>query len=205
MYLWEINKIIYMSTASKKKSLLNKKSIKYTKKKIDIDSDSDEEYESEDVCYSEPDENNSESEQDNNDSQDEDFEEDNDDSEKDDDETKEDNDFENKELNETDIRNIIFKDIDDIYAYGKLGKFNVMIIKNNGYINATKLCKDGKKEFFNWYKNKDSKELIDELKSSLHKRRELLIFKNMKGKYITRGTYVHPELIIHIASWCSGK
>ncbi|AUV58908.1 hypothetical protein [Bandra megavirus] len=25
----------------------------------------------------------------------------------------------------------------------------------------------------------------------------------MKGIYTTRGTYVHPELIIHVASWCS--
>ncbi|AGC01619.1 KilA N-domain protein [Acanthamoeba polyphaga moumouvirus] len=25
----------------------------------------------------------------------------------------------------------------------------------------------------------------------------------MKGEYMTRGTYVHPELIIHVACWCS--
>lgn len=41
-----------------------------------------------------------------------------------------------------DIHNIIFTDIDDTYAYGKLGEFDVMLMKSNGYINASKLCTD---------------------------------------------------------------
>jgi len=60
-----------------------------------------------------------------------------------------DNDSDIDEYDSDDIRNIIFKDIDDKYAYGKLGNFKVMLMKKNGYINATKLCKDAKKEFSN--------------------------------------------------------
>jgi hypothetical protein len=123
-----------------------------------------------------------------------------------------DNESDKDEYANDDIRNIIFKDIDDKYAYGKLGNFKVMLMKKNGYINATKLCKDAtnlckdaKKDFFHWKENKNAKELITELKSSLGIPRELLILKIMKGDYITRGTYVHPQLIIHIASWCSPK
>jgi len=44
------------------------------------------------------------------------------------------------------IQNIIFEDINDVYAYGKYGDFNVIIMKDNGYINATKLCKDAHKD-----------------------------------------------------------
>jgi hypothetical protein len=36
------------------------------------------------------------------------------------------------------IMNIVFKDINDDYAWGKYGDFKVIIMKENGYINATK-------------------------------------------------------------------
>ncbi|BCS83770.1 hypothetical protein QLL95_gp0353 [Cotonvirus japonicus] len=105
---------------------------------------------------------------------------------------------------ENDIRNIIIKDIDDNFAEGKLGDFNVIIMKENAYVNATKLCdKSGSKDFYHWKETKKAKELIQELKSSLGKTGEPVILKNMKGNYVTRGTYVHPKLIINIAAWCS--
>lgn len=104
--------------------------------------------------------------------------------------------------NEPDTGNIIFEDIDDKYAYGKVGNFDVIIMKQNGYINATKLCKDGEKEFFHWKENKTSKEFINALQSQLGISNWVY---SVAGGKITkiRGTYVHPLLITHIAYWCS--
>ena len=34
----------------------------------------------------------------------------------------------------------MFEHIDKNYAYGKLGEFQVIIMKKNGYMNATKVC-----------------------------------------------------------------
>lgn len=106
------------------------------------------------------------------------------------------------------IKNIIFEDLNDEYAYGKLGPFKVLIMKENGYINATKLCNNAGKEFQFWMENKSSKELIKEVRSvgiptDSKKEPHKLIIKVLNGSTKLRGTYVHPKLIIHIASWCS--
>ena len=101
----------------------------------------------------------------------------------------------------SDIKEIIFEDINDDYGYGKYGGFEVILNKKTGYINATKLCKDGGKELSEWKRFNHSKKFIDYL-SSLGYPKELIV-KNMSGDYITRGTYVHPKLIPHIASWVS--
>nr|WBF70308.1 ankyrin repeat protein [Megavirus caiporensis] len=104
---------------------------------------------------------------------------------------------------DNDLRNVIYKDLNDEYSVGRLGDFDVIFMRKNGYVNATNLCKNTKKEFYHWKENQFAKELMQGLKSSPGMSREPLILKNMKGAYTTRGTYVHPELIIHIASWCS--
>ena len=104
-------------------------------------------------------------------------------------------------LSETDIHQIIYKDIDSKYAYAKLDKLDVIMMKKNGYINATKLCDNAGKRFRQWKANKSSKQLIEEVA----KENNTPIQKIMEGKYITRGTYVHPKLIIHIVSWCNPK
>nr|AEX63244.1 putative KilA-N domain-containing protein [Moumouvirus Monve] len=108
-----------------------------------------------------------------------------------------------EEYNNDDLRNIIYEDINDEYSIGKLGDFDVIFMRKYGYVNATNLCKSVKKEFYHWKENKHTKELFKGLKSSPGMSREPLILKNMKGEYMTRGTYVHPELIIHVACWCS--
>lgn len=47
----------------------------------------------------------------------------------------------------TDIQNIIFEDINDKFAWGDYGGFRVIIMKKNGFINASQLAKDAGK---NW-------------------------------------------------------
>ena len=102
-----------------------------------------------------------------------------------------------------DIRNICFEKITDDYSWGKYGEFKVMMMNDNGYINASKLCQDGGKLLKNWNRNKNARELEQEIKSA-HKRADLKI-EIMTGANNTRGTYVHPKLIPHIASWISPR
>ena len=51
------------------------------------------------------------------------------------------------------------------------GKIIDIPIISDGYINITKLCKAGGKEYSNWYKNKNSEEIIDALERSLREKK----------------------------------
>ena len=55
---------------------------------------------------------------------------------------------------------VAFEQIQDNYWYGAYGEFRVVMMKSNGYINATKMCNDGGKRFFNWSDLKTSHQLI---------------------------------------------
>ena len=65
------------------------------------------------------------------------------------------------------LSEIIFEHIDDKYVYGKYGEFQVIIMKENKYINATKLCGEHNKRFDHWLENKNNKNLIDEVEKTL--------------------------------------
>jgi hypothetical protein len=102
------------------------------------------------------------------------------------------------------LNEIIFEHIDDKYAYGKYSDFKVIIMKDNRYINATKLCKKYNKELKNWLRNDISKELINvdkEISAAHIRAAENKAFitinganNNEKNKIIS-GTYVHELLI----------
>jgi hypothetical protein len=106
------------------------------------------------------------------------------------------------------LEHIAFEDINDEYCYGNYGEFKVIMMKKNGYINATKMCQDiaeqsgSKKEYRKWHENKSVDELINAVSDELHiPQKELFIIPKVEN--ILRGTYVHPLIITHIAMWCS--
>lgn len=109
------------------------------------------------------------------------------------------------------LSDIIYEKINNDYSYGKYGDFNVIIMNSNSYINAAKLCIKYDKDFFDWKKNKVSKELIEEVENYIQstensrsiKIRSIIVVTT--GIKILHGTYVHPLLIPHIASWISPK
>lgn len=125
------------------------------------------------------------------------------------------------------ISDVVFEHINDKYAYGAYGDFKVIMMKKNSYINAAKLCDENNKQFCHWSRNENSKMLINEVKkeinqsnfSILHKRiaekngdintnnEEIEPIVTIKGGnkrlQLITGTYVHPLLIPHIASWIS--
>ncbi|AAV51136.1 putative KilA-N domain-containing protein [Acanthamoeba castellanii mimivirus] len=134
-----------------------------------------------------------------------------DDDEISDNEISDDDGSDNNVYEDNDIRNIIIEDINDNYSKGKFGNFHVVIMKKNGYMNATKLCdnisnKYKNKKFKHWNENKNSKELIEELSNFLKlPKNELIILKKGGTNTEIRGSYAHPVLITHIAYWISPK
>ena len=102
---------------------------------------------------------------------------------------------------------VAFEDINDKYAWANYGQFKLIMMKENGYVNVTRMCDEGGKSFFNWKQNKQSKELIKCLLESLNLNLEndILIIVSGGSRYESylRGTYAHPDLIIHIAMWLS--
>ena len=100
---------------------------------------------------------------------------------------------------------ITFESVDNDYEWGYYFQFKVLIMIRNGYINATKLCKDSNKRFDNWLRNQGSEELIDELESAaINPGDEKSIITIIGGRNAEiRGTYVHLDLIPSITGWIS--
>ena len=110
------------------------------------------------------------------------------------------------------LKDVCYEQIKDNYWYGLFGDFKIIIDKDTGYFNATKLCKDGGRRFKKWLENKQSQELIKFIreKSSARIRADDFsdIIVTITGGYgkkdeIIRGTYVNQDLITSIACWIS--
>ena len=74
------------------------------------------------------------------------------------------------------------------------------IRKEDGYINATKLCKEGGKEFKDWNRLENTKKMIDILSKYTHIDIDKLMNVE-KGRY--GGSWIHPLLATNIAQWIS--
>jgi hypothetical protein len=104
------------------------------------------------------------------------------------------------------ITKLAYESINDTFSKARYGEFEVIMDIKTGYINASKLCADGGKHLKHWSENKNSKELIKECLES-HGSEIRPVTMTVSGGQITtiRGTYAHPDLIPHIASWVSPK
>ena len=61
------------------------------------------------------------------------------------------------------ISEICFEQIKDNYWYGLYGDFRVVMDKTNGYVNATKMCRAGGKDYKDWSGLKGSQQLMQTL------------------------------------------
>ena len=77
-------------------------------------------------------------------------------------------------------------------------------MRKDGYIHATALCKASEKRLVKWKENKETKELIDKLSLKVRIRTSALIeiYKGGNDK-CSQGTWIHPDLGIHLAQWCN--
>jgi len=129
------------------------------------------------------------------------------------------------------LADICYEKIMDNFWFANYLGLKVIMMKDNGYINVTKLCSDGGKQFKHWKALKNSKAMMSFYEKNINQTTDselLTILDNQlilsdvipsdepanwikvihtytggKGDTydVCRGTYIHPLLIPHIASW----
>jgi len=99
------------------------------------------------------------------------------------------------------LNQIIFEHIDDKYAYGKYAEFTVIMMKENRYINATKLCSQYGKEFKGWIKTYHAKQLISYINENINNKSIIIITGGNKNNQIICGSYVHELLMDSIINY----
>lgn len=75
----------------------------------------------------------------------------------------------------------------------------------DGYVNATALCKASGKLLGHYLENKTTKDFLLELSRSIGIPIDLLIQVVNTGSNNERGTWVHPQVAIHLGQWASPK
>jgi KilA-N domain len=109
-----------------------------------------------------------------------------------------------------DNEKICYQQIFKSYWYANYGDLTVVIHKELGYVNASLLCKTYKKQFGHWHRNKNTKAIIAGLAEKISTNgapvtaeQMVITVKGGSGAYKKHicGTYVHPILFPHIASW----
>jgi len=108
------------------------------------------------------------------------------------------------QLADDDIRHVAFKQITERYSYGQFGDLLIIIDMVTGEINATHLCKQGGKDFKEFIRLSGTKKLFRAL-SSQAGIPACDLTHQVKGGRITaiRGTYIHRDLVVPLASWIS--
>ena len=75
----------------------------------------------------------------------------------------------------------------------------------DGYVNATAMCKAAGKEIRHYSSLVSTKEFLAELSGGVRIPTDLLVKKIVTGENEIRGTWVHPQVAIHLAQWLSPK
>jgi hypothetical protein len=90
------------------------------------------------------------------------------------------------------------------FGRAKYGEFEIIVMEN-GYINATKLCEQGGKDMFHWIRNAKAKEIINYFEEMISKPGTAkILIKGGSNPEVT-GTYMPHKIIVHVASWVSVK
>jgi KilA-N domain/Protein of unknown function (DUF3627) len=102
------------------------------------------------------------------------------------------------------ITELVYEPINSKYGWAKYGDFTVLMDRETGYINATKLCDDGAKNYSDWTRLKHTSSLCQEVSSSRGIPLDELSRCIVGGQEpLIRGTYLHPLLIPALAIWIS--
>lgn len=77
------------------------------------------------------------------------------------------------------------------------------LIREDGYINATELCKLGGKRLDNWLRNNKTKNFIKILENFTNEDKKTFVKVKMGGICCEQGTWIHPFLATNLAQWIS--
>ncbi len=95
--------------------------------------------------------------------------------------------------------NIITTDIANYNLVLSDGTKFIVPIREDGYVNVTKLCKAKNKRFEHWKENKESQTLLKQYEEMTGNPVNLII-QTVRGR--NGGIFVHPDIAIQIAQWC---
>lgn len=87
----------------------------------------------------------------------------------------------------------------------KVGSEIISLRSKDGYINATAMCKAANRPWSRYWEVKASKDFAIELSSDLGIPTTELIQSVSGGVPEFQGTWVHPQIAIHLAQWLSPK
>jgi len=65
------------------------------------------------------------------------------------------------------LSEIAFEQIEGNYWYAAYGPFRVVMMKDTGYINATKMCSSGGKKYKDWIRNRAGQEVVQALERKM--------------------------------------
>ena len=84
-----------------------------------------------------------------------------------------------------------------------------LLVRADGYINATALCKNAGKLFADWYRSSSAKEFLEELSSVMGIPISSLVQASRGvqkgGTPKEQGTWIYPDIAINLAQWLSPK
>ncbi len=80
-----------------------------------------------------------------------------------------------------------------------------IIVREDGYINATALCKQANKLFKDYYKTNTTKSFLEELSAVENIILTTLVQVKQGGAPQEQGTWLHPLAAINLAQWLSPK
>lgn len=104
------------------------------------------------------------------------------------------------------LKEIIYEQITPKFGRGKYGNLNVIIMVENGYVNATKLCHLGGKQFRKFMETDRWNDLVNHVAVAGNLATDdLKILIRGGDNHEVEGTYVHPDLIPHVACWVSAQ
>ena len=99
------------------------------------------------------------------------------------------------EINTIEHLDLSLKDIIKQDNFLNINGVDVIIRKEDGYFNLTKMCQTGGKDFSGWLRNKSNQTFLDVLSSSLQICRDELI-KYQSGSIYERSSWGHPQVAI---------
>lgn len=76
---------------------------------------------------------------------------------------------------------------------------------SDGYFNATAMCQAAGKRLNDYTRLAHTVEFLEVLSSATGNPVADLVISNMGGMPDVKGTWVHPDVAIHLAQWCSAK
>lgn len=81
------------------------------------------------------------------------------------------------------------------------GNIHNVIIRDDGYVNGTQLCKANNKLIGDYLRNKQTNEFIDSLSFVMEIPITKLVVINQGGSSKLQGTWVHRKIAYHLAMW----